>query len=88
MKLNKNFLVHKTKKEVIVVPSGKADFSGVINGNETFGVIIDFLKKDVTEEEIVACYNAVKNGGEYNIERKKVKIECSEEEMVVFRRLF
>ena len=44
--------------------------------------------EDVTEEEIAACYNAVKNGGEYNIERKKVKIECSEEEMVVFRRLF
>ena len=44
--------------------------------------------EDVTEEEIVACYNAVKNGGEYNIERKKVKIECSEEEMVVLRRLF
>lgn len=44
--------------------------------------------EDVTEEEIAACYNAVKNGGEYNIERKRVKIECSEEEMVVFRRLF
>lgn len=44
--------------------------------------------EDVTEEEIAACYNAVKNGGSYNIERKKVKIECAEEEMVVFRRLF
>ena len=44
--------------------------------------------EDVTEEEIAACYNAVKSGGEYSIERKKVKIECSEEEMVVFRRLF
>ena len=53
MKLNKNFLVHKTKKEVIVVPSGKAEFSGVINGNETFGVIIDFLKKDVILGSII-----------------------------------
>jgi len=54
MKLSKNFIVHKTKKEVIVVPSGKAEFSGVINGNETLGVILDFLKKDVTEEKIIS----------------------------------
>ena len=43
---------------------------------------------DATPDEITACYNAVKSGGEYTIERKKIKIECSEEEMVVFRRLF
>ena len=43
---------------------------------------------DAKTDEITACYNAVKNGGSYNIERKKVKIECAEEEMVVFRRLF
>jgi len=43
---------------------------------------------DVTEDEIAACYNAVKNGGEYQIQRKRIKIKCSEEEMVVFRRLF
>ena len=54
MKLSKNFIVHKTKKEVIVVPSGKAEFSGVINGNETLGVILDFLKKDVMEEKIIS----------------------------------
>lgn len=43
---------------------------------------------DVTEDEIAACYNAVKNGGEYQIQRKRIKIKCSEEEMVVFRRFF
>ena len=43
---------------------------------------------DVTEDEIAACFNAVKNGGEFTIKRDKVKIECDEEEMVVFRRLF
>ena len=43
---------------------------------------------DASGEEISKCYNAVKNGGSYTIERKKVKIECDEEEMVVFRRLF
>ena len=43
---------------------------------------------DVSHEEIEKCYNAVKNGGSYQIQRKRIKIECSEEEMIVFRRLF
>ena len=77
MKLNKNFLVHKTKKEVIVVPSGKANFSGVINGNETFGVIIDFLKKDVTEEEIIAGMKKMYSDDNGQIE-KDVKRTISE----------
>ena len=77
MKLNKNFRVHKTKKEVIVVPSGKADFSGVINGNETFGVIIDFLKKDVTEEEIIAGMKKMYSDDNGQIE-KDVKRTISE----------
>ena len=77
MKLNKSFLVHKTKKEVIVVPSGKADFSGVINGNETFGVIIDFLKKDVTEEEIIAGMKKMYSDDNGQIE-KDVKRTISE----------
>ena len=43
---------------------------------------------DVSHEEIEKCYDAVKNGGSYQIKRKKIKIECAEEEMVVSRRLF
>ena len=38
--------------------------------------------------ELINNQNAVKNGGEFTIKRDKVKIECDEEEMVVFRRLF
>lgn len=53
MKLNKNFLVHKTDKETIVVPTGKAGFSGVIKGNQTLGVILDLIKKDTTEEAVI-----------------------------------
>lgn len=43
---------------------------------------------DAKAEEITACYNAVKNGNNYQIKRRKIKIECDEEEMIVFRRLF
>lgn len=53
LKLNKNFLVHKTDKETTVVPTGKAEFSGVVKGNQTLGTILDLLKKDTTIEKIV-----------------------------------
>ncbi len=54
MKLNKDFLVHKTGSEVVVIPTGNADFSGIIKGNETLGVILDYLKEDTTKETIVS----------------------------------
>lgn len=53
MKLNKNFLVHKTGNDTIIVPTGNADFSGVVKGNETLGAILDLMKKDTTEERII-----------------------------------
>lgn len=43
---------------------------------------------DATDKEIEKCYSAVVSGGEYQIKRRKVKITCSEEEMIVRRRLF
>ena len=52
MKLNKNFLVHKTGKDTVIVPTGNAGFSGVVKGNETLGIILDLLKKDTTEKDI------------------------------------
>ncbi len=53
MKLNKNFLVHTTGNDTVVVPTGDAGFSGVVKGNETLGAILEFLKKDTTEESII-----------------------------------
>lgn len=53
MKLNKNFLVHKSRNETIVVPTGEADFSGVIRGNQTLGTILDLLQNDTTEQQMI-----------------------------------
>lgn len=53
LKLNKNFLVHKTGRETIIVPTADADFSGVVKGNKTLGSILDLIKKDTTEEKII-----------------------------------
>lgn len=53
MKLNKNFLVHTTGNDTVVVPTGDAGFSGVVKGNETLGAILDLMKKDTTEQNII-----------------------------------
>ena len=56
MKLNKNFLIHNTDSEVIIVPTADASFSGVIRGNKTLGMIADMLRNGTTEEEMIAAF--------------------------------
>ncbi len=53
MRLNKHFLVHHTSDNSFLVPTGVTDFSGLIKGNRTVGIILDCLKVDTTYEEIV-----------------------------------
>lgn len=55
MKLKKEFIVHVTGKETVLVPTGNADFSGLVRGNKTFGAIMELLKEETTEDEIIAA---------------------------------
>lgn len=68
MKLNKDFLMHKTGDEVIIVPTGKAPFSGIVKGNETLGLILGYLENDISAEEIVSRIEE-----EYNAPRDVIK---------------
>ena len=54
MKLKKEFIVHNTGDETILVPTGAADFSGIVRGNKTVGFIFECLKDDTTRDEIIA----------------------------------
>ncbi len=54
MKLNENFVKHTMDGETVLVPMGGAGFHGLVQGNDSVGVILDCLQNDVTEEEIVA----------------------------------
>lgn len=62
MKLNKNFIVHKTESETILVPVGGAGFAGIVKGNATLGDILSLLEDDISEatlrETMVARYDA------------------------------
>lgn len=54
MRIKKDFIVHDTGSESLLVPTGNADFSGLVKGNKTLGAILEILKRDHTEDEIVA----------------------------------
>lgn len=53
MKLNPKFLTHETKGEHITVSTIGTKFNGLIRSNPTAAFIVESLKKDTTESEIV-----------------------------------
>ncbi len=55
MKLNRNFLTQEIDGEALLVPCGDAGFSGIVRGNSTFGAMLELLKTETTEEELVAA---------------------------------
>ncbi|MCR4577400.1 MAG: PqqD family protein [Clostridiales bacterium] len=69
MKLNDKFLLHNAGSESILVPVGGAGFSGVVRGNKTLGAILELLKKDATEAEIIASMKGRFDAPEGAIER-------------------
>lgn len=58
MKLNKDFLLHNTDGESLLVPTGRAAFSGIVRGNRTLGAVLERLKTETTEAQIVAALRA------------------------------
>lgn len=58
MKLNKDFILHISGGETVLVPTGNAKFSGVVRGNKTLGAVLELLKEETTEEAIVAAMKA------------------------------
>ncbi len=65
MKLSSEFIPHVTDTESLLVPSGNAKFSGIIKGNSTLGAILELLREDRTEQEIITAmcqkYDATKD---------------------------
>ena len=52
MKLKDNFITHETDGEQIMVASG-GSFAGMVRSNATAAFIVDCLKTDTTEAEIL-----------------------------------
>lgn len=54
MKLKKEFIVHNADGESMLISTGAGSFSGMVRGNKTLGAILELLKEETTEAEIVA----------------------------------
>ena len=55
MKIKSSFIRHDSDEESMLIPTGDADFSGIVKGNATLGAIIDLMMEDTTEEEVVSA---------------------------------
>ena len=64
MQLKDGFITHEGADEHITVPVGGLSFSVMVRSNKTAGFIVECLKEDVTEAEIIermlAKYDASK----------------------------
>jgi hypothetical protein len=69
MKLKAEFLSHNSAGESYLVPTADAAFSGMVKGNKTLGAIIEYLKEDTTEEQIVEAMRSRFDAPEGAIER-------------------
>ena len=58
MKLKKEFITHDTGTESLLVPAGNAPFAGLVRGNRTMGAMLELLKQETTEQDIVAAMAA------------------------------
>ncbi len=54
MKLKDGFITHETDGEQIMVSAGNTAFNGLVRSNETAAFIVDQLKSETSEQEIVA----------------------------------
>ncbi len=53
MKLKKEYTVYHSENKSILIPVEDTEFSGIVKGNKTFGIILDCLQKGTTEKNIV-----------------------------------
>ena len=52
MKLNENYIVHRSGNETVLVPLGGSGFTGIVKGNATLGDILNLLGKEISAEAL------------------------------------
>lgn len=71
MKLKDNFITHETDGEQIMVAAG-GSFAGMVRSNATAAFIVDCLKTDTTEKDILDKMLA-KYDGDKNVMAEDIK---------------
>ena len=55
MKLKKEFISYNVGEMSMLIPSGAADWSGLVRGNKTLGIILSLLSHETDEDAVVAA---------------------------------
>ena len=71
MKLKREFIAHSGAGESLLVPSGGAEFVGIVRGNQTFGAILELLSEQ-TDEDAVASAMCERFNGDRDLIAKDV----------------
>ena len=78
MRLKPEFIATNVAANTVLVPTGEASFQGVVRGNKTFAAIVELLREDTTEEEVVASmcarYDAPRSVIEADVSRAIAKL--------------
>lgn len=69
MKLKKDFVVHNSNGEALLVPLGGAEFSGLVRGNRTLGAMLEILKGNCSRQELIDAMKERFDAPEGAIER-------------------
>lgn len=77
MKLKSDFITYNSDTEHMLVSTGMSGFSGLVRGNKTLGAILELLKEETSEAEIIAAMSARFDAPE-NVIRNDVKKALSE----------
>ena len=67
MRLKSDFITQDIDDTQFLVPVGAEAFSGIVRSNKTAALIVDLLKEDTTEEEIIDALYA-----EYDAPRETI----------------
>ena len=70
MKLKQDFIVHNKKGETLLIPTGNSEFSGIVQGNKTFGAIVALLQEETTAEAMVETLFA-----RFETEKEKIQTD-------------
>ena len=74
MKLKSEFIAHDAGAESLLVPTGAADWAGVVRGNKTLGAILELLKAETDEAAVVAAMRERFDAPEGAVERDVARV--------------
>ena len=69
MRLKREYIARTAGEEALLVPAGGTGFAGMVRGNKTLGAILELLREETSEEQIVEAMKSRFDAPEETIAR-------------------